>query len=168
QLSSIIVALDMVETEADIDVIRQELSDYGYMKKKSGKKKASVGKSKPICYQTSDGFTIYVGRNNYQNDELTFKIATGNDWWFHAKKIPGSHVIVKTEGAELPDDVFMIAAELAGYYSSGKDSEKLEIDYLQKKNVKKPSGAAPGFVVYYTNYSMMIHPQIRGVKRIEE
>ncbi|MBQ2577325.1 MAG: hypothetical protein II566_08645, partial [Lachnospiraceae bacterium] len=86
----------------------------------------------------------------------------------HAKKIPGSHVIVKTEGAELPDDVFMIAAELAGYYSSGKDSEKLEIDYLQKKNVKKPSGAAPGFVVYYTNYSMMIHPQIRGVKRIEE
>lgn len=167
QLSSIIVALDMVDTEADIEVIRQELSDYGYMKKKSGKKKASVGKSKPICYRTSDGFTIYVGRNNYQNDELTFKIATGNDWWFHAKQIPGSHVILKTEGREVPDHVFEIAASVAAYYSSGKDSEKLEIDYVQKKEIKKPAKAVAGFVVYYTNYSMTVHPSIDEVTEIK-
>lgn len=167
-LSAILNSLEIAESTNDLDEIRRELEEFGYIHKHSKNKKEKAGKSHPMHFVTEDGFHIYVGKNNYQNDALTFKKATGNDWWFHAKKIPGSHVIVKTEGAELPDDVFMIAAELAGYYSSGKDSEKLEIDYLQKKNVKKPSGAAPGFVVYYTNYSMMIHPQIRGVKRIEE
>ncbi|MBQ5431659.1 MAG: NFACT family protein [Lachnospiraceae bacterium] len=167
-LSAILNSLEIAESSNDLDEIRRELEEFGYIHKHAKNKKEKAGKSHPLHFVTEDGFHIYVGKNNYQNDALTFKKATGNDWWFHAKKIPGSHVIVKTEGEELPDDVFMIAAELAGYYSSGKDSEKLEIDYLQKKNVKKPSGAAPGFVIYYTNYSMMIHPQIRGVKRIED
>jgi predicted ribosome quality control (RQC) complex YloA/Tae2 family protein len=167
-LSAIMSSLEIAESSNDLDAIRAELEEFGYIHKHSRNKKEKAGKSHPLHFVTEDGFHIYVGKNNYQNDMLTFKKATGNDWWFHAKKIPGSHVIVKTEGEELPDDVFMIAAELAGYYSSGRISEKLEIDYLQKKNVKKPSGAAPGFVVYYTNYSMMIHPQIRGVKRIDE
>ncbi len=94
-------------------------------------------------------------------------MANGGDWWFHAKGIPGSHVIVKTEGQELPDATFEEAARLAGYYSKGRDSEKLEIDYLQRKNVKKPNGSAPGFVVYYTNYSMTVHPDISGIPFIE-
>ena len=114
-----------------------------------------------------NGFHIYVGKNNYQNEELTFKFATGNDWWFHAKKMPGSHVIVKNKGGEMPDRVFEEAGKLAGYYSSGRDSDKLEIDYLQKKNVKKPAGSAPGFVVYYTNYSLTIHPDISGLTLVE-
>ena len=80
---------------------------------------------------------MYVGKNNYQNDELTFKLATGNDWWFHAKGMPGSHVIVKAENKELPDSTFEEAGKLAGYYSKGKNADKVEIDYLQKKNCQK-------------------------------
>ena len=84
------------------------------------------------------------------------------------KKIPGSHVIVKTNGADLPDRTFEEAARLAGYYSKGRDAQKVEIDYLQRKNVKKPNGAAPGFVVYYTNYSMAIQPDITGIEAVQE
>ncbi|MCR5640568.1 MAG: NFACT family protein [Lachnospiraceae bacterium] len=159
-LSSIATSLDLAESEADLEMIRKELSDYGYIKKHHGKdKKKGQLKGSPLHFVTADGYHIYVGKNNYQNDELTFKMATGNDWWFHAKKMPGSHVIVKAENRELPDHIFEIAAALAGYYSAGRDSDKLEIDYLQKKNVKKPAGAVPGFVVYYTNYSMTVKPE---------
>ena len=124
--------------------------EYGFIKKNRGGKKEKI-KSKPFHYLSSDGYDMYVGKNNYQNDELTFKFATGNDWWFHAKGMPGSHVIVKSKGEEMPDRVFEEAGMLAGFYSKGRDSDKIEIDYLQKKNVKKPAGSAPGFVVYYTN-----------------
>ena len=86
---------------------------------------------------------MYVGKNNFQNEELTFKFATGNDWWFHAKGIPGSHVIVKSEGQELPDRTFEEAGRLAAYYSKGRDAEKVEIDYIQKKQVKKTPGGKP-------------------------
>ena len=116
----------------------------------------------------SDGFHIYVGKNNYQNDQLTFKFATGNDWWFHAKQMTGSHVIVKAENQELPDSTYEYAAALAAYYSSGRENEKVEIDYLQKKNVKKPNGSAPGFVVYYTNYSLVATPSLAHVTLIND
>ena len=92
--------------------------------------------SKPFHYLSSDGFHIYVGKNNFQNDELTFKFANGNDWWFHAKGIPGSHVVVKTEGKELPDRTFEEAGRLAAYYSKGREQEKVEIDYVQKNRSK--------------------------------
>ena len=110
---------------------------------------------KRISYPRSDGFHIYVGKNNYQNDELTFKTANAGDWWFHAKKMPGSHVIVRCEGRELTDKTFEEAASLAAYYSSGRSMGKVEIDYVKRKEIKKPAGAKPGFVVYYTNYSMV-------------
>ena len=132
---------------------------------KSGKTKVT---SKPFHYLSSDGFHIYVGKNNFQNDELTFQVANGNDWWFHAKKMPGSHVIVKTEGAtDLPDRVFEEAAKLAAYYSKGRGSDKVEIDYIQKKHVKKPGGAKPGFVVYYTNFSMVTDSDISDIQLLE-
>ena len=166
-LSSIATSLDLAETEGDLAMIRQELSDYGYIKKHHRDKKKNPAKEKPLHFVTEDGFHIYVGKNNYQNDELTFKFATGNDWWFHAKKMPGSHVIVKSENQELPDHIFEIAAALAGYYSSGRDSAKIEIDYLQKKNVKKPAGAVAGYVIYYTNYSMSVKPEIKGVTQVK-
>ncbi len=165
-LESISTSLDIALTEDDLVEIKEELTEYGYIKRKRSDKKPKI-KSKPFHYVSSDGYHMYVGKNNYQNDELTFKFATGNDWWFHAKGMPGSHVIVKSNNEELPDRVFEEAGMLAAYYSNGRDNEKVEIDYLQKKNVKKPNGAAPGFVVYYTNYSLTIQPDISGLTLIE-
>ena len=166
-LESIQNSLDIAVTSDDLVQIKEELAEYGFIKKNRSGKRVKV-KSKPFHYISSDGYDIYVGKNNYQNDELTFKLATGNDWWFHAKGMPGSHVIVKANNEELPDRVFEEAGKLAGYYSKGRDSDKIEIDYLQKKNVKKPNGSAPGFVVYYTNYSLTIHPDISGIKLADE
>ena len=140
------------------------------MKKRNGKIKERV-KSIPFHYRSSDGYDIYVGKNNYQNDELTFKMATGNDWWFHSKKFPGSHVLLKVGNGDpeaVPDRAFNEAGRLAAFYSSGRGQEKVEIDYTLKKNVKKPAGAAPGFVVYYTNYSMAIESSIDGIEEIKK
>ncbi|MGN0482977.1 MAG: NFACT family protein [Lachnospiraceae bacterium] len=165
-LESIATSLDIATSEDDLVQIRQELADYGYIRHKGNQKKIKI-KSKPYHYISSDGYHMYVGKNNFQNDELTFKFATGNDWWFHAKEIPGSHVVVKTNGDTLPDETFEEAARLAAYYSKGRENAKVEIDYLQKKNVKKPNGSAPGFVVYYTNYSMVAVPDIDGIHPVE-
>lgn len=167
-LGSIKVALDMARFEEDLFAIREELAEFGYMKKhdKSSKKtqKGKNGRrvSRPFHYVVGDGFHVYVGKNNYQNDELTFKFANGADWWFHAKGCPGSHVVLKTEGREVPDAVFEQAASLAAFYSANKDNDKVEVDYLERRNVKKPNGAKPGFVVYYTNYSMVAVPAVTG------
>ena len=161
-LESILTALDIALLEEDLVQIKEELTEAGYIRRRSGTKKQKIT-SKPFHYVSSDGYHMYVGKNNYQNDELTFKFAGGNDWWFHSKTYPGSHVIVKTNGDELPDTTFEEAARLAAYYSKGRDQEKVEIDYTEKKNVKKPNGAKPGFVVYYTNYSMVIDSDISGI-----
>ncbi len=159
-LRSVMTSLDIAVGEEDLSQIKDELTDSGYIRRKSFTKQKRTAKSSPFHFISSDGFHIYVGKNNYQNDELTFKVANSGDWWFHAKKIPGSHVIVKCEGKELPDRAFEEAASLAAYYSSGRSMGKVEIDYVQRKEVKKPSGAKPGFVVYYTNYSMVATAQI--------
>lgn len=167
-LESVSNSLDIALCEEDLAQIREELTESGYIRRKGGRAKQKTA-SKPFHYISSDGFHIYVGKNNYQNDELTFKTATGNDWWFHAKKLPGSHVIVRLGTArELPDRTFEEAARLAAYYSRGRGQEKVEIDYVQKKHVKKPAGAKPGFVVYYTNYSMSIHSDISGIRLVTE
>ncbi len=165
QLESILTSLDIAVDEADLVEIKEELTEAGYIKHKTGSKKVKIT-SKPFHYQSSDGFDIYVGRNNYQNDYLTFEFANGNDWWFHAKKMPGSHVILRTNGKEVPDRTFEEAAKLAAYYSSGRGTDRIEIDYLIKKNVKKPAKAKPGFVVYYTNYSMVIDDDISSLTYI--
>lgn len=165
-LESVQNSLDIALSPDDLVQIREELVESGFIKKGHGGKKIKT-KSKPFHYLSTDGYDIYVGKNNFQNDELTFKFATGNDWWFHAKKMPGSHVIVRAKDGEMPDRVFEEAGQLAAYYSRGRDSEKVEIDYLQKKNVKKPAGAAPGFVVYYTNYSLTIRPDISHLTLLE-
>ena len=169
-LDSISNALDIAENEADLREIKKELVQSGYIKSHPAKKQASRKEpaSKPLHYRSSDGFDLYVGRNNFQNDELTYKFASGNDWWFHAKKIAGSHVILKSRDGEIPDRAFEEAGSLAAYYSKGKDAPKVEIDYIQKKHVKKPGGAKPGFVVYYTNYSLMASPDISGIEKIND
>lgn len=166
-LDSISTALDIALSEEDLVEIKEELMEYGYIKKRhAGSKKPKIT-SKPFHYLSSDGYHMYVGKNNFQNEELTFKFASGNDWWFHAKGVPGSHVIVKTDGADdMPDSTFEEAGRLAAYYSQNRGNEKVEIDYIQKKQVKKPKGGKPGFVVYYTNYSLIIDSDISGIQQV--
>nr|WP_314767701.1 NFACT RNA binding domain-containing protein [uncultured Lachnoanaerobaculum sp.] len=158
-LQSIQTALEVSSDDESLSQIRQELVDFGYIKKHSSTKKQKIA-SHPYHYISSDGYDIYVGKNNYQNEELTFKVATGNDWWFHAKGIPGSHVILKSNNEEeLPDRAYEEAAALAAFYSKAKDADKVEVDYIQKKNIKKVAGAAPGFVIYHSNWSMVATPK---------
>ena len=175
-MDSIKMSLDMAENEDDLAEIRKELENSGYAKKtftssKKGREKESKGV--PLHFLSSDGFDIYVGKNNIQNDYLTFKLASNSDWWFHAKKCAGSHVILVTNGKEVPDRTFEEAGSLAVHYSSANtsalptgDGTKHEVDYVQKKEVKKPNGAKPGFVVYYTNYSLTADSDISKLKQI--
>ena len=158
-LESISAALDMAIKEEDLVPIKEELTEFGFIKKRGPGKKPRIT-SRPYHYLSSDGFHMYVGKNNYQNEEVTFKIAGGGDWWFHAKGIPGSHVIVKTEGKDLPDRTFEEAGALAAWYSKGRENEKVEIDYIQRKHVKKAAKGAPGFVIYHTNYSLIASPKM--------
>jgi len=164
-LESISTSLDIALLEEDLVEIKRELQDSGYSKKHGGDagKRAKIT-SKPFHYRSSDGFHIYVGKNNFQNEDLTFGLATGNDWWFHAKGVPGSHVVVKAEGKELPDRVYEEAGQLAAYYSAARNAAKVEVDYLQRKQIKKPAGGKPGFVIYHTNYSLMAVPTVGGLE----
>ena len=170
-IGSVALELDLATCEDDLILIRRELEETGYVKPSrtapQGKKRPKKESSEPIRYVTDDGFSIYVGRNNFQNDELTFKFASGNDWWFHLKGAPGSHVILKTEGREASDSAMETAAAVAAWYSSGRENAKAEVDYLERKNVRKPGGARPGFVVYYTNYSMVVKPSLDAVRRAD-
>ena len=164
-LRSVQTALDIALQEEDLVQIKEELMQSGYIRKRNPGSKRPKITSKPFHYISSDGYHMYVGKNNLQNEELTFQTARGNDLWFHAKGSPGSHVIVQTNGDELPDSTFEEAARLAAYYSSNRGADKVEIDYVEKKHVKKPNGSRPGFVVYYTNYSMMIDSDISGIRQ---
>lgn len=165
-LQSIQTFLEMAIDEDSLSQVKEELIMCGYIKGKYGKKgERKKLKDKPLHYISSDGYHMYVGKNNLQNDELTFKFANGGDMWFHAKKIPGSHVIVKRMGdEELPDSTYEEAGRLAAYYSSGRTNPKVEIDYTERRNLKKPAAAKPGFVIYHTNYSMVAEPDIRDIK----
>lgn len=165
-LQSILMSLKMAKAEEDLVPIRDEMVQSGYIKKRSAAKLQK--KSKPLHFKTSDGFDLYVGKNNFQNDQLTFKLANGNDLWFHAKKMPGSHVVLRTGGKEPTDRSYEEAAACAAFYSDGRSSDKVEVDYVERKEVKKPNGAPPGFVVYYTNYSMAITPDISGLTEVIE
>ena len=160
-LESVRDSLEYAKDEADLADIRRELTDYGYLKfhrDGSSKKAPKKPASRPNHYRTAEGYDIYVGKNNYQNEELTHHLAAGNDWWFHAKGVPGSHVVLRCGDAEVPDAVFELAGSLAAFYSKRREQAKVEVDYLRKKNVKKPAGGKPGFVVYYTNYSLVAEP----------
>lgn len=166
-LESVSNALDIARTEDDLAQIKEELTQSGYIRRKFTKKKEKF-KSLPLHYISSDGYDMYVGKNNFQNEELTFSFASGNDWWFHAKKVPGSHVIVKSNGKEMPDRVFEEAGKLAAFYSKNNGSQKVEVDYIEKKHVKKAKGQKPGFVIYHTNYSLIADTDISMLKEITD
>ncbi len=185
-LRSIQTALDLAADEADLAEIREEMREAGLIrshalpsdKERERFRKASAGgrkgsrrpePGKPLHYVTSDGYDVYVGKNNTQNDTLTFHFASPQDIWFHANDMPGSHVILCTRGEkfeDVPERAFEEAASLAAYYSSGRDQGKVEIDYLERRNVKKPGGSRPGFVVYYTNYSILASTDISALTHI--
>lgn len=163
-------SMEIAQSEADLSEIKEEMVLAGLLRAKPGKKTGvRPAKSRPLHYISSDGFHMYVGKNNLQNDRLTFKTANAGDLWFHAKEIPGSHVIVRLEGNEdAPDATYEEAARLAAFYSSGKTSPKVEIDYTRRGNLKKPPQAKPGYVIYHTNYSMVALPDIRGIEEVKE
>ena len=165
-LESVESALDIALYEEDLTQIKEELSQAGYIRRRQQKKKAKI-LSRPLHYVSSDGYHMYVGKNNLQNEELTFHFASGNDWWFHAKGVPGSHVILKSGGDEVPDRTFEEAGRLAAYYSKNRGNEKAEIDYIEKKHVKKVNGGRPGFVIYHTNYSLVIDSDISGIEEVK-
>ncbi len=168
-LDSISNSIDIAESEADLNVIRDELCESGYIKKGTGKKGVRKTSKNPFLhYVSSDGFDIYVGKNNYQNDELTFSNRANGDWWFHSKGIAGSHVLLKGKGCDIPNRTFEEAGALAAYYSKGRSSGKVEVDYTEVQNVKKPKNSKPGFVVYYTNYSLVAYADISMIKQIAD
>ena len=163
-LENILFSIEECETIDDLNDIYKELISEGFMKRKSKADKSN--KTKPITtFISSGGHEILVGKNNIQNDMITFKIGKNEDYWFHAKNMPGSHVIIRTKGDELTDEEFIEAAKIAAYYSKGKNSSTVEVDYTKKSNIKKPPNAKPGFVIYDTNYSMLVEPNIEGIKR---
>ncbi len=165
-LESIKCALDLAENEEDLKELKEELISSGYIRRKAKDKAAKIN-IKPLHYISSDGYDIYVGKNNLQNEYVTFKLADNGDWWFHAKSVPGSHVIVKAAGKELPDRTYEEAGRLAAYYSKSRGNDKVDIDYLLKKNIKKPAGGKPGFVIYHTNFSLTIDSNIGNIKMVE-
>ncbi|AFK86717.1 MULTISPECIES: Rqc2 family fibronectin-binding protein [Thermoanaerobacterium] len=142
---------------SEIEEIREELSDLGYIKKKKISKRQKTI-SKPLHFVSSNNFDIYVGKNNVQNDYLTTKFADSEDIWLHTKDIPGSHVIIKTQGKTVPDSTILEAAKLAATYSKAKNSSNVPVDYTLRKYVKKPAGAKPGFVIYTNQKTLYVTP----------
>ena len=154
-------SLSLCENEADIYEIRIELAEAGYSAKKSSVGKArSHAKFEPKHYVTSDGYDVFVGKNNIQNDLITLKLSKKSDWWFHVKNSPGSHVVLVCDADEEPPARdFTEAAELAAFFSSRKDGENVAVDYTKIRNVKKPSGSAPGYVIYTSNFTAYVDPK---------
>ncbi len=165
-IDSVFDLLSRAETTLDLAAIRDELSQSGYIKRSTSTKKSKNTASKPYKFISSDGFTILVGKNNIQNDELTLKIAGKTDLWFHTKNIHGSHTILLLEGREPTDTAIMEAAGLAAYFSKGREGSGVPVDYTYVKNIKKPSGARPGMVIYSTNQTVYVTPQAELCERL--
>lgn len=159
-ISAVQESLGRAESERELTEIRQELVDEGYLKNRNPKGRNKALKLLPPKeYKSSDGFTIYVGRNNKQNDKLTLKTARNYDMWLHTKDIPGSHVIIVSDNREITDTAILEAASLAAYNSKAKDSDNVPVDYTIVKNVSKPSGAKPGMVIYVNNKTVYVTPK---------
>lgn len=157
-LENIILSIENCENLAELMDIREELSKVGYLRAKNNIEKETKLTTKPHEFISSNGFKILVGKNNKQNDNLTLKIASNEDIWMHTKNIPGSHVIIKTEGKEVPDETIFEGAMLAAFFSKSKMSSQVPVDYTKKKNVKKPNGSKPGMVIYETNSTIYVTP----------
>jgi len=162
--------LSRAESEKDINDIRTELEEQGYVKSKmKAKSKKTEAPSQPLRFISSDGFEILVGRNNKQNDYLTLRASKENDLWFHTKNIPGSHTVVKVNNKnDIPESTIFEAAVLAAYHSKGKASANVAVDYTKVKNVKKPSGAKPGMVIYENYKTVYVTPDEELVRKLKQ
>ena len=157
-LKSVLEELNRAETDAELEEIRRELQDGGYLKADSGKKRMKVSKVAPMRFESTDGYPIYVGRNNRQNEELTFRLARKDDLWLHAQKVHGSHVIISCGGTTPPDDTVTQAAQLAAYYAETKGGQNLPVDVTPVKQVKKIPAGKPGMVIYHTYKTVYVNP----------
>ena len=157
-LKSVLEELNRADTEAELEEIRQELQSGGYLKADAGKRKMKQAKSKPLRFESTDGYPIYVGRNNRQNDELTFKLARKDDIWCHASKVHGSHVIISCGGTTPPDDTVTQAAQLAAYYAETGGGQNIAVDVTPVKQVKKPANGKPGMVIYHSYRTVIANP----------
>ncbi len=156
-VESVTDALSRAKDSRDLEELRRELEQSGYLRARSGKRRPAPP-TKPLTFRTDDGFTVLVGRNNVQNDWLTTRAAKGSDWWFHTKNIPGSHTVILTEGTEPPESTLRQAAVLAATHSKAASSAQVPVDYTQIRHVKKPSGAKPGMVIYENNRTVYVTP----------
>lgn len=159
-LESVLTYLNNTDSIRDIEELRQELEEEGWIRprKASARRKKPKFRPHPLQYTTSDGFTVLVGRNNKENDALTLKLASKNDYWLHTKDIPGSHVILETAGKELTETAVMEAAALAAFHSKARTSENVPVDYVRVRYVKKPNGAKPGMVIFTHNRTVYVNP----------
>lgn len=160
-LDSVLDALARAETERDLIEIRGELTEQGYLRAQRGKKAQKASPSAPLRFEVADGFTVLVGRNNRQNDQLTMRTANNNDWWFHVKNIPGSHTVLVAEGRTPTQAAMGQAAALAARHSRARASAQVPVDYTQVRHVNKPQGARPGMVTY-TNYKTIFADPAEG------
>jgi predicted ribosome quality control (RQC) complex YloA/Tae2 family protein len=159
-LESVLSFTENAATVEETDALRLDLIESGYLRRK--KQAAVKGRVKPapLSYPLKDGFRVEVGRNNRENDLLTFKKAAGRDLWLHTKDIPGAHVILFTEGREAPPALIFEAAAIAAWHSKGRASENVPVDYTLAKHVKKPAGARPGMVIFTNNRTLYVRPAL--------
>ena len=165
-LGSIDVALKLVQTRAEVAEIKTELAAAGFITVKNTKNKMQQAKSTPTVIKLSADTTLYIGKNNKQNDYVTFSVGSGNDLWFHTKNIPGSHVILKTTLPVAEDNDIQIAANLAAYFSKARGGSKVPVDSTLRKFVKKPSGAKPGFVIYTNQTTYYVRPDEEQIQKL--
>lgn len=156
-VESVLDTVNRAETEKELSQIREELTEQGYIKHRKGKQK-QLSQLPPLEFTSSDGFKIYVGRNNRQNDKLTLKTASKTDMWLHTKDIHGSHTIIEGNGRAISDTAIVEAAQLAAYHSKARNSSQVPVDYTLVKFVSKPSGAKPGMVIYVNNKTIYVTP----------
>lgn len=159
-LESVLTYLNNSDSQEEIEAIRSELVDTGYVRPRKTKFKEKKQKFLPHKYTISGGFTVLVGRNNKENDQLTLKTAARTDLWLHTKDIPGSHVIVQTGGVEPTEEMIFQAAAIAAYHSKGRQGENIPVDYVPVKYVKKPAGAKPGMVIFTNNKTVYVNPAL--------
>lgn len=164
---SVIDALSRAQTDSEITEIKAELAAGGYIKNTRDKKKAAKT-LKPMRFKTRDGFTVLVGRNNLMNDRLTLKTARNYDTWFHVQDTAGSHVICETSGSEITDTAIHDCAVIAAYFSKARESSNVAVDYTLVKNIRKPNGAKPGFVVYDTYKTEYATPTIEEAEGLKD
>jgi predicted ribosome quality control (RQC) complex YloA/Tae2 family protein len=157
-LHSVLDELNRAASERELEEIRRELQDGGYIKADSGKRKVKQGKLPPMRFESTDGYPIYVGRNNQQNDELTFKMARKDDLWLHASKVHGSHVIIACAGVTPPDNTITQAAQLAAYYAETGSGQNVAVDMTPVKQVKKIPNGKPGMVIYHSYKTVIVNP----------